>query len=461
MMIKSTKIFLSLSLIMMFAKSSLTQHNFGPLDNVVFDLNLGRQTIPQKIMQGNNRNEDLWTMVQTPSRRYFMTDVFFIDSLNGWGCHSGVGIGIVKTTNSGYSWDSVQFSPVGDALNSIHFVNRSTGWTCGWGSVIRKTTDGGNNWIVQDYLNDVRYHSVYFKDMDTGFVCGSNPNGRALIIKTTNSGSSWNVVLQDSGGSISEVYRQYWLDNKIAWFGGNDFLMKTTDGGITFTNMFPYLTGAHYGILGIYFLNNDTGWISGNNIQSNNIFKTTNGGLNWVFQNNPITQYGFPQINDIKFLSPDTGWAVAFLGSIIKTTDGGNVWDFDLDTNVLMNHLWVYKKSKIWCTADFGQIWYKIIDKTVSVTNQSSIVSDFVLYQNYPNPFNPETKITYKIPKTEWVILKVYDISGREISTLVDQKQVVGSHTISFLKGNLSSGIYFYKIQAGESKETKKMIVLK
>lgn len=59
--------------------------------------------------------------------------------------------------------------------------------------------------------------------MDTGFVCGSNPNGRALIIKTTNSGSSWNVVLQDSGGSISEVYRQYWLDNKIAWFGGNDF----------------------------------------------------------------------------------------------------------------------------------------------------------------------------------------------------------------------------------------------
>ena len=144
-----------------------------------------------------------------------------------------------------------------------------------------------------------------------------------------------------------------------------------------------------------------------------------------------------------------------------RTTDGGLNWEFDLDTNVLMNHLWVYKKSKIWCTADFGQIWYKIIDKTVSVTNQSSIVSDFVLYQNYPNPFNPETKITYKIPKTEWVILKVYDISGREISTLVDQKQVVGSHTISFLKGNLSSGIYFYKIQAGEFNKTKKMIVLK
>ncbi|MBK6504327.1 MAG: hypothetical protein IPG02_01320 [Ignavibacteria bacterium] len=114
-------------------------------------------------MQGDNRNEDLWTMVQTPSRRYFMTDVFFIDSLNGWGCHSGVGIGIVKTTNR-IAWDSVQFSPVGDALNSIHFVNRSTGWTCGWGSVIRKTTDGGNNWIVQDYLNDVRYNSVDFKD---------------------------------------------------------------------------------------------------------------------------------------------------------------------------------------------------------------------------------------------------------------------------------------------------------
>ncbi|MBK8982762.1 MAG: hypothetical protein IPM38_10690 [Ignavibacteria bacterium] len=79
----------------------------------------------------NTENNNTWISVQTPSLPYYITDVFFIDSLYGWASHAGVGIGIVKTTNSGYSWDSVQFSPVGDFLASIYFLDRLTGWTCG------------------------------------------------------------------------------------------------------------------------------------------------------------------------------------------------------------------------------------------------------------------------------------------------------------------------------------------
>lgn len=96
------------------------------------------------------------------------------------------------------------------------------------------------------------------------------------------------------------------------------------------------------------------------------------------------------------------------------------------------------------------------------------IPEEFTLYQNYPNPFNPATKIRYSIPQTvlnsnnvQSVILKVYDVLGREIKTLVNEKQTPGNYSVNFNAGNLSSGIYFYSLSAGNFTETKKMILLR
>jgi hypothetical protein len=85
----------------------------------------------------------------------------------------------------------------------------------------------------------------------------------------------------------------------------------------------------------------------------------------------------------------------------------------------------------------------------------------FVLEQNYPNPFNPSTKINYTIPNAEHVILKVYDILGNEIVTLVNKNQVAGNYNISFDASNLTSGIYFYQITAGDFTKVHKMMLLK
>ncbi|MCX7876835.1 MAG: T9SS type A sorting domain-containing protein [Melioribacteraceae bacterium] len=87
----------------------------------------------------------------------------------------------------------------------------------------------------------------------------------------------------------------------------------------------------------------------------------------------------------------------------------------------------------------------------------------FVLEQNYPNPFNPETNISYKIPNECYVTLKVYDIIGNEISTLVNEFQKSGSYNYKFSTGQLklTSGIYFYKLQAGHFSQTKKFIIMK
>ncbi len=91
----------------------------------------------------------------------------------------------------------------------------------------------------------------------------------------------------------------------------------------------------------------------------------------------------------------------------------------------------------------------------------NSIVKTYNLEQNYPNPFNPATTINYQIPKSSLVTLKVYDILGREVATLVNKEEMSGKYSVSFDASKFSSGVYFYKIQAGNFISLKKMILLK
>ena len=85
----------------------------------------------------------------------------------------------------------------------------------------------------------------------------------------------------------------------------------------------------------------------------------------------------------------------------------------------------------------------------------------FALAQNYPNPFNPSTIIIYQVPANSFVTLKLYDILGREVKTLVHQRQNAGSYTVTFFAAGLQTGVYFYRLQAGSVSQTRKMIVLK
>jgi len=85
----------------------------------------------------------------------------------------------------------------------------------------------------------------------------------------------------------------------------------------------------------------------------------------------------------------------------------------------------------------------------------------FCLYQNYPNPFNPITKIKYQIPELSFVIFKVYDALGNEVAILVNEEKTFGNYEVEFNAIGLSSGIYFYRIQAGSYIEIKKMVILK
>ena len=92
---------------------------------------------------------------------------------------------------------------------------------------------------------------------------------------------------------------------------------------------------------------------------------------------------------------------------------------------------------------------------------QANLVTTYSLSQNYPNPFNPTTVIDYTIPKESHVMLKIYDVLGQEVETLVNEDQNVGRYQVQFDGSRLASGVYFYRLVAGNHVITKKMLLLK
>jgi hypothetical protein len=102
-----------------------------------------------------------------------------------------------------------------------------------------------------------------------------------------------------------------------------------------------------------------------------------------------------------------------------------------------------------------------LVNVTNSGQNISNIPLTFMLDQNYPNPFNPVTLIKYHCARAGDVSLKVYDILGNEVETLVNSKQEPGNYSVNFDGSNFPSGVYYYRLEAGDYVEVKKMILLK
>jgi hypothetical protein len=106
--------------------------------------------------------------------------------------------------------------------------------------------------------------------------------------------------------------------------------------------------------------------------------------------------------------------------------------------------------------------WTREPISIVGVTEGSSgIPKVYALYQNYPNPFNPTSIIRYDLPKSSFVTLKIYDVLGRQVSTLVNERQEPGVHQVNWQPSGFASGVYFYRMQAGSFVETKKLILLR
>lgn len=364
---------------------------------------------------------------------------------------------IYKTTNSGNSWNEIYSFSV--YFEGIDFINLSTGWVCGtdfesneYEVSIFKTTDSGTTWD-QQYTNlGGESVNVDFIDQNTGFVVSRSVNSFFVgtVFKTTNGGVNWS---QFSLGLNTSIMDSYFLDSNTGWLScmqGKVF--KTTNSGV---NWIFIPTGLTQELRSIYFMNSETGWLSSIN---GAIYGTTNGGTSWFDQ---CWVIGY--VSDITFVNNQLGWGTTNFGELIYTTNLGVTWKNSerLTYNSIGEVLfitpetgWLIGNRTILKTTNGGGLL-----EITTISQNTPIV--FSLSQNFPNPFNPVTNIKYEIPKLGLAKLTIYDLLGREIVTLVNEQLQPGSYSVNWDASNFPSGVYFYRIEADDFVESRKMVLLK
>jgi hypothetical protein len=413
---------------------------------------------------------------------------------------------VQKSTNGGVSWNSgvgIGFNPpvrnqdkewlAADMTNSQFRNNIYMSWTefDNYGStssfdstriLFSRSTDAGATWSTPLRVSDRGGNCVDSDSTVEGAVPAVGPNG--------------------------EVY--------LAWSGPLGLMFdKSTDGGVTFGQdvfVSSQPGGWDYDIPGISRCNGlpvtacdvstsphrgtiYVNWTDQRNgLNNTDVFlaKSTNGGSTW----SPVKRVNDDVTATHQFFSwmtidQTTGYLYivfydrrATAGNatdvyVARSTDGGeNFSNFKVSqssftptssiffgdyTNIAAHAGKIYP---IWMRLDGNalSVWIATVTDTatVGVPPETGYASSFALYQNHPNPFNPSTMIRFNVQNREHVILKVYDVLGREIATLVDHSVEAGEHTVVFSAWDyqLASGTYFYRMTAGRFTETKKFIVL-
>ena len=515
---------------------------------------------------------DSWVQQYEP-HNWELTEIDFVDELNGWAIHPYPDARILRTTDGGMNWD-VQLLNIDNAyVDDLDFIDSNVGFFVGgngeYRGVVYKTIDGGSNWaaikdsVCYTYTSfDIHSNIIWvvgikeiiksndlggmwtpqskrldiFRIQDADFVDENNgwfieyvlPN----IFKTTDGGISWNSIELAGNRNLSEIEfvdvlngwivgeeavilhtndggenwvqlpvnstqapleKVFFINNQVGWAWGMDTLIQTIDGGNNWN--LKYTFDYHTTLRSMFFLNENIGWLNYNDI----ILKTTNGGSIWFNQTIP-TQY---DLGNVKFFNETIGWAVG--SEIYKSTDGGNSWieQRGFDSNHLFqidiineNIIWTAGGGTLWYTDDSGEDWIQVNCKTPNTIVSLSFVNssfgwivgfggeilktanggvtfiedeknnytqptEFLLSQNYPNPFNSSSIIKYSVPKSSQVSLKIFNALGEEIAVLVNEEKSSGDYELTWNAANLSSGVYFYRLQAGNFTQTRKLILIK
>ncbi|MCX7995772.1 MAG: YCF48-related protein, partial [candidate division WOR-3 bacterium] len=243
---------------------------------------------------------------------------------------------ILKTTNGGQNW-IVQTSPVPGGYHGVYFCNNNVGYACGsvegyYGmnpkGVIIKTTNGGNNWQLIYYTPGEYVKGIYFLTPTLGYVFivkGGGGTYSSLIRKTTNGGATWDSIIPPQRCAVHYKFSFSFANQQIGYGVGTEYdinfgrgrIFKTTNGGTTW---FSLKKGPDVSFWAVDFPENDqVGYVVGD---SGYILKTTNGGLNWIQQFTGTGQ----AFRDVDFINNQIGFAVGNNGTFFKTTNGGNTW---------------------------------------------------------------------------------------------------------------------------------------
>jgi len=325
-----------------------------------------------------------------------ISDLYFIDNSIGWAigmkftgefgwCGPILKSCLLKTMDGGHNW-IIQSgfdhkSSSGPYPFSIYFINKDIGWIASsvqnsenYNSIISKTCNGGETWVVQDSI-ELSIHDIYFINDNIGWAVGAWSSAfDVCIMKTNNGGDTW---IPQSGKVKGVLESVFFIDESIGWtVGTENIILKTADGGDTWTDLRTNLNFTSPNqFLSVHFTNPDTGFVTG----WYPFLKTTNGGQTWS-----ISGFNQDAYLSVFFLNHKLGWRVGTRGVIQKTTDAGNNWTFQ-NENISKSELssidfvdnkygWVANEDKIFTSSDGGKRW-EILNKP---SNNGFFSFDFV-----------------------------------------------------------------------------------
>lgn len=227
-------------------------------------------------------------------------------------------------------------------------------------------------------------------------------------------------------------------------------IQRTTDGGNSWTEIDAAGSGP---LSAVVFRNKTSGWASGAN---GRLLKTDDGGLSWNNMNLPLsTPYS---LKPVTVLGTSEVW-VASTTHFFHSTNDGQIWTTSqLPDSSDIFGLYFLNSNIGWVVGDSGSIWK--FDQLTSVKKQSPSET-FVVHGSFPNPFNPVTSIAFSLPKSGMATLRIYNITGRLITTLSESFLPSGYHEISFDGRTLSSGTYLYVLSTDFGSYSGKMILSK
>ena len=419
----------------------------------------------------------------------------------------------INTCFAQSGWIIQTIGSTNEGFNSIKFFTPNSGMVVsGYAGNpsflgrIYRTTNAGQNWTYTNFVNPDSWSDGFYFDENNFVLVGERGAGPGIVAVYTNNVRS-DFIIATLHGNVTSLTSTDWLDANTGFIGGWDFtypierdhygrVLKTTNHGNNWIDISP---NPNSDVEAIKFFNLNTGYI----IDGSSFKKTTNSGQNWTtISSILLTQYDFSLVTkdtfyicgysgnvrissdsgytwqlrpvgynitlgSIRFINSKTGWTCGDSGYVFRTTNAGLNWQKqNTGTNLTLGKISLIDLNNLWICGRSGIVLKTTTGGVTFIKNeQNEIANTYELYQNYPNPFNPVTKIKYKVPLSKGgsgvVILQVYDILGKEIAVLVNQNQNAETYEVTFDGSNLPSGIYFYKLVAGNYSAVKRMVLIK
>ncbi len=357
----------------------------------------------------------------------------------------GAGGTIAKTTDGGLTW-AQQSSGTLYMWATVAFTDTLHGCT-GSSNLLRYTTNGGTSWLTPQTAPSHGTKSIAFGSPTVGVAVGTG----GQIIRTTDGGANWAMVVS---GVSQSLFGVTYADSVNVVAVGNNRIIRSTDGGQSWSIawspvslLWDVMAASQQVIVAV-------GAKSGRGV----VFRSTDRGVQW----DSVVAVSSSYLIAVSFCSPDTGFALTWDGGVFRTVNGGSSWDSltVMPPGAGVSSIAVSSPLAGMISGDRGMVYYTS-KGFAGVSEEPRLPNQPVLYQNFPNPFNPSTSIRFDLPQKAHVLLAVYNLLGQRVVTLLQGEKEAGHHELKFDASRLSSGVYFYRIQAGDFGQTRKFVILR